>query len=280
MKSDIHEHDIWNYMKIVNQLKPYTVGHKGFVAGGVFKNLFNGEKFKDIDIFFNSKEDFMDALSMFEKDDNFYKLYENKKVNAFKDKHTGVVVELIKHKFGSPLEIIDDFDFTITKVAYVNNYKTQEQIEQMIDDGEIQPDDDIRDVLQPSQFLIHKDFFEHLHTHRLVVDDKMVMPYNTFERMFRYAKYGYFPCRETKKKIILAIRNDDKFSDELLSKSLYDGMYWGGHMDEILKQLQSLDTSKLSEEELAELHECLVRISQIIKNLNDMQKWLDKFNLK
>lgn len=217
----IREHDIWNYMKVVNQLKPYTGGHKGFIAGGVFKNLFNNEKFKDIDVFFRNKEDFAEALSMFEKDENFYKFYNNPKVNAFKDKHTGVTVELIKHRFGEPLDVINDFDFTITKVAYINNYKTEEEIQQMIDDG---LEEDIRDVLEPSIFLIHDDFFEHLHTHRLVVDDKMVMPYNTFERMFRYAKYGYFPCRETKKKIIMAIRNDDKFDEELLSKSLYDGM--------------------------------------------------------
>lgn len=51
-------------------------------------------------------------------------------------------------------------------------------------------------------------------------------------------------------------------------------------MNEILKQIQSLDTSNLSEEELTELHECLGRIGQIIENLNDMQKWLGKFNLK
>jgi hypothetical protein len=205
-------------------LKPYTIGHKGFIAGGVFKNLFNSEKFKDVDVFFRNREDFNEALSYFEKDENFYKFYNNAKVDAFKDKHTGVTVELIKHRFGEPMQVINDFDFTITKVAYVNNYKTPEQIAQMSKDGLIDPDDELSDILEPSFFLIHNDFFEHLHTHRLVVDDKMVMPYNTFERMFRYAKYGYFPCRETKKKIILAIRNDDKFSEDLLSVSLYDGM--------------------------------------------------------
>lgn len=46
---------------------------------------------------------------------------------------------------------------------------------------------------------------------------------STFERMLRYAKYGYFPCKETKMKIINALRD---LTDEQveLSESLYDGM--------------------------------------------------------
>lgn len=224
MKEDIKKVDIWNYIRIVNQLNYYMIGHKGFVAGGCFKNLLNNEPVKDIDMFFTCKEDFEQALEVFQKDDDYYKFYENKKVNAFKNKHTKVAIELIKYKFGEPLDIVDDFDFTITKMAYVNNYKTEDEIEEMIDNGEIQPEDDIRDVLQPSFFLIHKDFFEHLHTKRLVVDDKMVLPINTYERLFRYGKYGFSPCRETKLKIIRAIRDLSEFDDELLSRGLYDGM--------------------------------------------------------
>lgn len=220
----IKEHSIWNHMKVVNQLNPYLRGHKGYVAGGVFKNLFNGEPFKDVDVFFRNQEDFAEALSMFEKDEDYYKFYDNKKVNAFKNKHTKITVELIKYKFSEPLKLLSEFDFTITKVAYVNNFRTPEQIEQMIEDGTIQPEDDIRDVLEPSFLLIHEDFFEHLHTKRLVVDDVMVLPFNTFDRMFRYGKYGYSPCRETKLKIIKAIREADVFTDNSLGKSLYDGM--------------------------------------------------------
>ena len=223
-KELIKEHSIWNHMKIVNQLNPYLRGHKGFAAGGVFKNLFNGEQFKDVDIFFRDREDFDEALSYFQNDEDYYKFYDNKKVNAFKNKHTRVTVELIKYKFGEPIDILSQFDFTITKVAYVNNFRTPEQIEQMIEDGTISPEDEIKDVLEPSFLLIHQDFFEHLHTKRLVVDDIMVLPFNTFERMIRYGKYGYFPCRETKMKLIKAIRESEVFDDASLNKSLYDGM--------------------------------------------------------
>ena len=35
------------------------MGHKGYIAGGCFKNIFNGEKIKDIDIFFDDEEEFL-----------------------------------------------------------------------------------------------------------------------------------------------------------------------------------------------------------------------------
>lgn len=36
----------------IRWLDKYMEGHKGFIAGGCFKNILSGEKVKDIDIFF------------------------------------------------------------------------------------------------------------------------------------------------------------------------------------------------------------------------------------
>lgn len=58
---------------------------------------------------------------------------------------------------------------------------------------------------------------------RLVTDGIIPYPMSTFERMLRYAKYGYFPCRETKMKIIKALRDLDDRRVEL-SENLYDWM--------------------------------------------------------
>lgn len=65
-------------------------------------------------------------------------------------------------------------------------------------------------------------FFEHLHLKRLVIDDKIPFPMSTFERMLRYAKYGYFPCRETKLKLIKAL-NELNSREIEVSESLYKG---------------------------------------------------------
>lgn len=73
------------------------------------------------------------------------------------------------------------------------------------------------------KILMDDAFFEHLHLKRIVIDKDIPFPMSTFERMLRYAKYGYFPCKETKMKIINALRD---LTDEQveLSESLYDGM--------------------------------------------------------
>lgn len=42
----------------IRWLDKYMEGHKGFIAGGCFKNIFSGERVKDIDIFFESESDF------------------------------------------------------------------------------------------------------------------------------------------------------------------------------------------------------------------------------
>lgn len=40
----------------LNKLKKYIDGIDGFIAGGVFKNIFNNEPIKDVDIFFENEE--------------------------------------------------------------------------------------------------------------------------------------------------------------------------------------------------------------------------------
>lgn len=49
----------------IRWLDKYMEGHKGFIAGGCFKNILSGEKVKDIDIFFESESDFQEAVNLF-----------------------------------------------------------------------------------------------------------------------------------------------------------------------------------------------------------------------
>jgi len=42
----------------------------------------------------------------------------------------------------------------------------------------------------------------------------MLYPVSTFHRMFKYGKQGFFPCRETKIKMMRACRN---LSDEQIA---------------------------------------------------------------
>jgi hypothetical protein len=198
---------IFNYTKI-RQLDKYMIGHKGYIAGGVYKNIFNNEKFKDVDIFFESDKDYLEAEEHFKNDEKYVFRYKNNKVTAYRNVDSGVTVELIKHKFKSPLDMVEEFDFTITKFVY---YK----------------EDNPEEEEYSWKIAYHKKFFEHLHMKRLVIDqevNEIILPVNTFNRMFRYARYGYFPCRESKAKIIQALRDIPAFSDEMLATEMYNGI--------------------------------------------------------
>ena len=219
-------------------LDKFMEGHKGFICGGCFKNIFNQEKVKNLDIFFQNKGDRDEAVDYFDsmtagytdgtieeavtEDEAKYKfLYENDNVKAYVHKETGIRLELISKIYGTAEQIISQFDFSITKFAY---YKAEVEDETGTEIEEMPFNDGNKVETHIEYRVIYDDkFFEHLHLKRLVIDDKIPFPMSTFERMLRYAKYGYFPCRETKLKLIKALNELDSREIEV-SESLYKGL--------------------------------------------------------
>lgn len=186
----------------LRQLDKFMIGHRGFIAGGCFKNIFNNEPIKDIDVFFKSIKDFNDTVVYFRNSEDFEPYYESKNVTAFRHKASGVSVELVQTIFGTPEEVISEFDFTVVKFAY---YKEETEDELTY------------------KAIYHKDFFEHLHLKRAIIDDKIPKPMSTFNRMLKYRKYGYVPCVETKQKLINALRNLPE-SEILVPTNFYEGI--------------------------------------------------------
>ena len=90
-------------------LDEFMLGHKGFICGGCFKNIFNGEKIKDLDIFFENKKDWDDAVKYYDTQDSFELYYHNDNVRAYKHIKSGIVLELCCKVFGSPQKIISNF---------------------------------------------------------------------------------------------------------------------------------------------------------------------------
>ena len=203
-------------------LDKYMEGHKGFIAGGCFKNILSREKVKDIDIFFESRQDFQEAVDYFNSlvDEGKWQFkYRNEKACAFQEVGSPMWVELIESIFGTPEFILDNFDFTITKFAY---YK-----EKVNNTGRNGAEDDIEllDLGYHLEYklLYHKDFFENKQKKRLVLDNKIPFPVSTWERSYRYKGYGYNLCRESKKKLLDAIRATTLEDDEV---SLYLAGGW------------------------------------------------------
>lgn len=220
---------------MLNWLGEFMVGHKGFICGGCFKNIFNHEKVKDIDIFFKSRTDYDEAVQYFDSQSRGYEgkdkgneiysfCYENDNAKAYKHIEKGITIELCCKIFGTAEEILNNFDFTVTKFAYYKEEVEDETGAEVLpfDVEPIEPKEKPQTHIEYK--ILHDDkFFEHLHSKRLVTDNKIPYPMSTFERMLRYAKYGYFPCRETKMKIIKALRELSEQQVEL-PESLYDGM--------------------------------------------------------
>ena len=204
------ETDLKNYPQII-WLKEFLIGHPGIIAGGCFKSIFTGQKPHDIDMFFRSGEDFTKAIMYFkEHKEEYTPGYENRNVESFIHTRTGTRIECVRKIYGSPIDIISQFDFTIAKFAY--------EIESE------PPEDEDGDWEYTDKIIYHHKFFEHLVMKRLVVDDVMPYPISTYNRTYKYSQSGFLPCRETKLKIIEAIRDlEDNPGETDLAESMYEG---------------------------------------------------------
>lgn len=101
----------------IRWLDKYMEGHKGFIAGGCFKNILSGERVKDIDIFFESESDFQEAVDLFNDEnercvcenrvpsrkDGLYLIYGNGHAEPFTGDNSKDCVQYIglKHRYMS-----------------------------------------------------------------------------------------------------------------------------------------------------------------------------------
>lgn len=184
-------------------LEYYLRDVKGIIAGGCFRNIEKKEEIKDIDMFFESREDYVKAIEIFssrKEDFEFYEENENENITVFKDLVYGLRLELINVKFGKPKDIIEKFDFTVTQAALYRN--SEDKLE----------------------FIYHKDLYDHLEDNKLTIDydwEEIEQPYGVFRRMIKYVGYGYKVDFNTQVKIIESIRNQSDFDVEEYGNILY-----------------------------------------------------------
>lgn len=89
-----------------------------FVAGGALTSVFSNQPINDLDIFFYNLTDLALLQSKLTAKNISSKFVTD---SAISYDLNGVKVQLIKRVYGTPLEIINQFDFTTTMAAYIPN---------------------------------------------------------------------------------------------------------------------------------------------------------------
>lgn len=185
-----------NYSQI-HFIKGLLAGTHGYVAGGCFKDILNGKKPRDLDVYFANDIDFNEAVGLFDgkvAQGTAYKGYSTKNVKAYSYK--GYTLELVDNWHTDIVDLLMRFDFNIDKFAYEPEF---------------------------GNVFYYQDFFKDLVMHRLSVSGYPPFPLATYNRLFKYAKYGYTPCRETKVLLAKLISKLPEVNDEDFSKDFYEG---------------------------------------------------------
>ena len=161
--------------------------HISCVAGGSILSLVNGQKMKDVDVFFISESQFDDAVVKSECRDLGTILRDDESVLSFLLGDTKF--DFVKKIYGSPEEILSEFDFTVSCAAVSNN-----------------------------GFHHHKLFWQHLHFNKLALSGDTPFPSSTLRRMQKYIKRGFTMCIDDTMELASRIQNS---SEEINIEGMY-----------------------------------------------------------
>lgn len=171
-----------------NMLDEYLAELKGlkvFVAGGAILSLLQNKKPRDIDFFFENESDYNCAWVLFE---SFYgePRYKTKNALGFYDAHNDIMLELIHKAFGTPIQIVSNFDFTICAGAYY-----------IEDDCKV--------------FLTHAFQLSDIMSKqiRIVFDYTRLEPHQLLYRVLKYTGYGYHMEAYDMVNVIKAIKSKE-----------------------------------------------------------------------
>lgn len=213
VKKDLKE---FPKLRVLKKYLQYVPG--GFIAGGVFKNLFLDQPIKDIDIFFENPKAWEDAVAGMDPE-IFKEVYRNNRVVCFKHLEDETLLDLVGGEnltipYQDAENTISKFDFTVTKFALVDSTELPDL------------DDDMTISEHPEEtfeVIYHPEFFEHLHLKRLVIEGDLLRPYSTFDRTYRYTRYGYSLCMESKIALVEEMLKTS-FDPTNLEQSFYAGV--------------------------------------------------------
>lgn len=161
------------------------------IAGGALTSAFTGQQINDVDIYFKTQQDFINAVAD-AYDSHMWCVAATDRAITFvkRDK----VVQLMHFDFFENAEaVFDAFDYTIVMAAYD------------IDKGE---------------FVFHEDFFKHAAQRFLRFHSGTRYPYGSLMRVLKYQDRGYKIGRSDMLRIGLALQKVEMNSWEDLAKAI------------------------------------------------------------
>lgn len=154
------------------------VSKDAYVAGGCFKQFLTGQPIRDIDIWFSSEAAHSAMVQKMKKNPNYTIAYETTRSVGFQHNTESILLDLVGMRFGTPIEILSGFDFTVCQMAYYV------------------------DAAGVPTLAYHPTFLDDLNKKLLVMDPAVqsgLVPNFVFNRMVKYCRdYGFTPSLELK----------------------------------------------------------------------------------
>lgn len=153
------------HKKELDQIKAaagYFLPKGGIIAGGAITSVFTGQPIADVDIYFKSSKDFIEAVGQ-AYDESFWCVAATDRAVTFA--HRDCIVQLMHFDwFATAEEVFDAFDFTTCMGAY--------------------------DV-DKEEFIFHEYFFKHSSQRYLNFHAGTRYPLNSLLRVLKYQSKGY-----------------------------------------------------------------------------------------
>lgn len=179
-------------LKQIKQAASYTWPKGAFIAGGAVTSVFTGQPINDVDFYFKTKQDFINAVGN-AYDDSLWCLAATDRAVTFGDRDGAIIQFMLFDFFPEAKDVFDAFDFTVCMGAY---------------------------DIDKEEWVFQEDFFKHAAQRQLNFHSGTRYPYGSLIRTLKYMDRGYKINRADMLRIGLALQKVEMNSWEDLAKAI------------------------------------------------------------